>query len=218
MKLNENLYAFLWTNPEYNNCNTYLLMADKKILIDPGHFAVFSHVTDQLDLLGLNINDIDLIILTHFHPDHVEAVERFKGTKAIVALSLAEWEFLRSMLPKSAQVTSLGIRPQVLLVEGDLKVGSIELEVLHAPGHSPGSLCIYWPKYKALFSGDVIFKNGIGRTDIIGGNSEELINTIMRLLDMDVEILLPGHGAPIIGKDNVEANSSLLKGYWLNIL
>ena len=75
MELTPNLHAFLWTMAGANNCNTYLIRAkEKTILIDPGHMAHFDHVRKDLQRIGLSLEKIDLVIGTHAHPDHIEAV------------------------------------------------------------------------------------------------------------------------------------------------
>jgi len=78
-------------------------------------------------------------------------------------------------------------------------VGGHILEVIYTPGHSPGSICLYEPESKSLFSGDTIFSDGgIGRTDFPGGSMEELVESIRRI-DMDVLDLYPGHYIPGTG-------------------
>jgi glyoxylase-like metal-dependent hydrolase (beta-lactamase superfamily II) len=69
------------------------------------------------------------------------------------------------------------------------------LSIFHTPGHSPGSATLYWPAQKALFTGDLIFKEGFGRTDLPGGDSATLKESIKRMAELDVELLLSGHGA-----------------------
>jgi glyoxylase-like metal-dependent hydrolase (beta-lactamase superfamily II) len=104
------------------------------------------------------------------------------------------------------------------LTEGSLKAGGVELEVIHTPGHSPGSICIYWPSRKALFAGDVIFEQGVGRTDLPGGSGAQLRNSIERLFSLDVEFLLPGHGNIIQGKGEVEKNFALVEQVYFGLL
>ena len=77
MELTPNIDAFLWTSTRANNCNTYLIRSkEKNILIDPGHAAYFDHVREGLSRLSLSLGDIDLIIGTHAHPDHIEEIGR----------------------------------------------------------------------------------------------------------------------------------------------
>ena len=83
MKLTENLHAFIWQSMTTNNCNAYLIDGPKRVLIDPGHRALFDHVQMGLKQLQLTIDDIDLIICTHAHPDHLEAVPLFRDKPAL---------------------------------------------------------------------------------------------------------------------------------------
>ena len=108
--------------------------------------------------------------------------------------------------------------PHFFLQEGILSVKGIDIEVMHTPGHSPGSISLYWQQEKTLIVGDLIFKDGIGRTDIPGGSSEILKQSIVQLRDLNVEHLLPGHGELISGKENVKANFMRLEQFWFSML
>lgn len=222
MELTPNLHAFLWTSPSTNNCNTYLIRSrDKNILIDPGHAAVFDHVRRGLADLGLSVGDIDLILCTHAHPDHTEAVELFERPPVLFALHEAEWTLVREMTPyirASLDIDPERFVPDFLLAEGELKAGDITLHVYHTPGHSPGAVSLYWSAAKALFSGDLIFKDGLGRTDLPGGNGEELKESIRRMAGVDAEWLLSGHGDVISGADDVRANFEQVERMWFGYL
>ena len=80
------------------------------------------------------------------------------------------------------------------------------MKVFHTPGHSPGSVSLYWPDKKVLFTGDLIFKDGVGRTDLPGGDSSLLKESIKRLKGLEIEWLLPGHGDMVSGAKEVRAN------------
>jgi glyoxylase-like metal-dependent hydrolase (beta-lactamase superfamily II) len=86
------------------------------------------------------------------------------------------------------------------------------------PGHSPGSLCLYWPDKKALFTGDVVFFQGIGRTDLPGGNGKELKNSIQKISQLDTEYLFTGHGEILIGQEAIQANFKKIHAYYFNYL
>jgi glyoxylase-like metal-dependent hydrolase (beta-lactamase superfamily II) len=104
------------------------------------------------------------------------------------------------------------------LQEGELNIGSVQLQILQTPGHSPGSLCLYWPERKALFSGDVAFDRSIGRSDLPGGNGRLLKESLQRIGQLDVEYLLPGHGNIVTGREAVRANFQLIESYWFSYL
>jgi glyoxylase-like metal-dependent hydrolase (beta-lactamase superfamily II) len=209
MKLTEGLFSYLWKNPYENNCNSYLVQGDRTILIDPGH----SHFTDQLfkemRADGFLPDHVDLILTTHCHPDHMEGLEAFLDTRAKMAMSQEEERYL---LRSGKTLFELMGRPlpryriDFFLKEGELQVGREVFEIYQTPGHSPGSLSIYWKARKALFTGDVVFYGGIGRTDFPEGNSKLLLQSIERLSQLDTELLLPGHGEIVMRRDTVLQN------------
>jgi glyoxylase-like metal-dependent hydrolase (beta-lactamase superfamily II) len=197
MKLEKDLYAYLWQNPYENNCNTYVIKGEKTVLIDPGHSRYLGQVFNQMEKDGISPEEIDLVILTHSHPDHFEGLEAFLDKPVKIAMNREEeryllesgkllFEMMRQPLPK--------FRIDFYLKEGELHLGEKTFHIYQTPGHSPGSLSIYWPERKVLFTGDLIFYGGVGRTDFLEGNSKLLMESIERLADLDTEILLPGHG------------------------
>ncbi|MRR38188.1 MBL fold metallo-hydrolase, partial [bacterium] len=104
------------------------------------------------------------------------------------------------------------------LQEGDLALGDKSFRIILTPGHSPGSASLYWPEKKALFTGDVVFSQSIGRTDLPGGSGKQLKESISRLAELDVEVLCPGHGDIVAGRENVKKNFKLIKDFWFNQL
>jgi len=219
MEPSDGLFAFLWTDPAVNNCNTYLIQTDRNILLDPGHLHVFDHVRTRLARRFLNEADMDVVLVTHGHPDHLEAIQAFSPTQALIALHMAEVDFLREMETPGGNVLMPGVgEPDFLLEEGELQIGNERFQVLHTPGHSPGSFCLYWPYRKALFSGDVVFSGGLGRTDLPGGDGHALKASIRRLSSLEVDLLLPGHGEIISGPDAVKRNFQEVEEVWFAYL
>lgn len=222
MELTPNLHAFLWTSTRANNCNTYLLRSpEKTILIDPGHAAYFDHVDQGLNRLGLATADIDLVIGTHAHPDHIEAVGLFAKAPALFAMSAVEWRLVEEMAPylqASMGVDLEALMPDFFLEEGDLSVGDIQLEVYPTPGHAPGAVTLYWPAEKALFTGDLIFKGGLGRTDLPGGDGRQLKDSIRRMASLDARWLLSGHGDVISGTEAVRQNFEQVEKVWFDYI
>lgn len=215
MEIFDGLHAFIWRDPSANNCNAFFIDGEKKILIDPGHHHLFGHISDGLSRLSLTSQDIDLVIITHGHPDHMEAVKQFSGRSTFIAIPAIEMSFIRDLPPQMAGALGVeGFEPDILLQEGDLDVGGIGLQVIHTPGHSPGSVCIYWPETKVLFTGDVVFNQGVGRTDLPGGDGRKLKESINRISAIDVEFLLTGHGEIVTGLDRVKANFEEIKRVW----
>lgn len=213
MEIAKDLHAFIWRNTRANNTNTYLITGSKKILIDPGHLELFDHVRSGLDRLNLTPDGIDCVLITHAHADHIEAAGLFRKPTHL-AMSREALDFLQGDGRRKAN----GFEPDFFLSEGDLKIGDVALEVVATPGHSPGSLCFYWPDRRALFTGDVIFSQGIGRTDLPGGSGRLLKKSIQRLSTLDVDCLLPGHGAPVVKQEAVRDNFRLVADYWFSYL
>jgi hydroxyacylglutathione hydrolase len=213
MRLSDDLYAFPWQSFTENNCNSYLIEGAFRILIDPGHQHLFHGLKDSLQVMGIGLGDIDLIIATHIHPDHIEAVQSFSSLSTMVTIHVEECRYFRETIARYPQFEF-----DFFLTEGSLRAGDVELEVIHTPGHSPGSICIYWPFRKALFAGDVIFEQGVGRTDLPGGRSDQLKDSIRRLSSLDVELLLPGHGTIIRGKEEVARNFALVEQVYFGLL
>lgn len=219
MQLSDGIHAFIWNSMTANNCNTYLIDGPTRVLIDPGHIGLFDHVREGLSNLGLDLADIGLVICTHAHPDHIEAIQLFKDVPTLTTFHETEWSLVSAMRKQVSALYGVDVnafQPDFFLREGDLAVNGVRLSVLHTPGHSPGSICIHWPEQKALFTGDLIFKEGLGRTDLPGGNSEELKKSILGLADLDVQTVLPGHGDFISGAKDVKANFEHLKHYWFS--
>jgi hydroxyacylglutathione hydrolase len=219
MKILDNLHAFIWQSMTTNNCNAYFIDGPTRILIDPGHRALFKHVDQGLKNLGLKIDDIDLVICTHAHPDHLEAVQLFKKKPALFTLNETEWQWAATEGKQMSAAFGIDIdalSPDFFLKEGELSVDGLELQVFLTPGHSPGSVCLYWPMHKALFTGDLVFKEGLGRTDLPGGDGTKIKESIRRISQLDVELLLSGHGDVIAGAQEVKSNFEGIEAFWFN--
>jgi glyoxylase-like metal-dependent hydrolase (beta-lactamase superfamily II) len=204
-----------------NNCNSYLFAGDVPTLIDPGMVVdelnepCLERLLSSIRKDGFRPEDIKLIILTHSHPDHAGAAQNIiEMSSARLGLHQLEDEFSRTIGAQLARlfgVRSAEIKPDFFLKEGELHLGKgseIRLTILHTPGHSPGSISLYWPQGKALISGDVVFDMSVGRVDIPGGDGRLLKESIEKLSKLDVEYLLPGHMGIVAGKKKVEDNFS----------
>jgi hydroxyacylglutathione hydrolase len=217
MQIVNNLYAFIWQSLTANNCNAYFIDGPTRVLIDPGHRALFEHVERGLRNLGLKTDDIDLIICTHAHPDHLEAVQLFKEKSVLFTLHETEWHWAKTVGKQMSAAFGIDIEalsPDFLLKEGQLSLDGLEMQVFHTPGHSPGSICLYWPVQKALFSGDLVFKEGLGRTDLPGGDAATIKESIKRISQLDVELLLAGHGEIVSGAQEVKSNFDQIEDFW----
>lgn len=213
MKIFDGLYGFLWQSASENNCNSFFIDGSKRILIDPGHRHLFQHVRRGLERIGVAPEHIDVVLVTHGHPDHLETVGSF-GPSTRWAMSRVDYEFVMQYLGSRTEFPE----PAFFLQEGDLAIGATAFQVLLTPGHSPGSVCLYWPEKKVLFTGDVVFSQSIGRTDLPGGSGRQLKESISRLAELDVEVLCPGHGDVVAGRENVKKNFKMIRDFWFNYL
>ena len=219
MKILNGLYAFFWNDPTDNNCNTYLISNKMNVLVDPGHDHHFGYVLNGLSEISLGIEDIDVVFVTHGHPDHIEAVSRFKDTSAIVMISEVEKGFIRELAVRyPGQPDIVDLEPDILLREGCFKAGDMNFQVVHTPGHSPGSVCLQWRDRNVLFTGDLVFNQGIGRTDLPGGDGHTLRESIERISELEIDYLLPGHGEPILGRNNIKNNFDDIERTWFAYL
>ena len=221
MEITKNVHGFLWQSMTENNCNAYLINGPTPILIDPGHVRLFSHVENGLQDLGMSLNDIGLVICTHAHPDHIEGIRLFNRQTTRIAFHESAWQLIRKMGRHAglhSNTEQHPYAPDFFLKEGMLDINGIELSIMHTPGHSPGSISIYQPENRYLFTGDLIFQEGVGRTDLPGGDGNLLKASIQRLMDLDVEYLLPGHGEIVSGKAAVERNFDSVVNYWFGYI
>jgi glyoxylase-like metal-dependent hydrolase (beta-lactamase superfamily II) len=89
-------------------------------------------------------------------------------------------------------------------------MGTERFQIFLSPGHSPGSIGLYWPEHKVLFSGDVVFNQNVGRSDFPGGDGELLKESIRNLAKLDIDYLLPGHMEIVTGNENVKKNFKVI--------
>ena len=170
--------------------NVYLVYDETKeaFIVDPGY--EFKEIYDQIEKLDLNPK---YIILTHGHGDHTGGIDILKKTYPDIKLiaSVKERKFLFN---RDLSMGKGGIKADIEVKDGDeLTVGDMKLKFISTPGHTPGGRCILLDNL--LFSGDTLFRMSIGRTDLPGGNDEEIIKSITeKLLCLpDETVVLPGH-------------------------
>lgn len=177
--------------------NTYLGYDEetkKAFIVDPGEYAV--EITEKAKELGL---DVEYIILTHAHADHIKGIPGFR--KDFPQAKLVAHQDEREILMDAKLNCSIEIFGQKMEFDADvyvkdkdvIKVGNIDLSVLHTPGHTKGGMSLYHDGY--LFSGDTLFRRSIGRSDFYSGDFRTLINSIKERIYMfpDETLVLPGH-------------------------
>ena len=220
MKVLEQLYLYLWEDQRENNCNSVFIDGKVPLLIDPGHLNRVEILFDRMRQDGVDPDRIKAVIITHGHPDHFEGCRALENTGAKIGLSKREEQYIEEVgRPMYAQqgATMPQYRVDFYLKEGDLQVGRHEFQVLETPGHSPGSICLYWPRHRVLITGDVVFMQGVGRVDLPGGDGEVLKKSIARIAALPVELLIPGHGPAIPGSERVRRNFEFIEGAFLRI-
>lgn len=130
---------------------------------------------------------IKKIILTHCHYDHVQKVNELEDkTKAAVYFHELEFDDIKKVM-KNSRIKIIKLKNNE-----EVKVGSIKIKVIHTPGHTPGAICLLFNN--KLLTGDTLFVNAIGRTDLAGGNSIKLFESLQKLKKLDDNIeVYPGH-------------------------
>ena len=221
MKIDTDLYAYIWKSPAENNCNSFLIGGDMPVIVDPGHQHLVKNLITLMEKDGNRFEDVRVILATHGHPDHLEAIQTFARAGVQVAMHEEEWKFLQDVGGQFFRAMGMEmpeLKVSFFLKEGELRLGSKSFQVIHTPGHSPGSISLYWPEKKALFTGDVVFPMGVGRTDFPGGDGGLLRDSIERLSQLDAEYLLSGHGEVIKGRQNILRNFAYIRSNYYDYL
>jgi hydroxyacylglutathione hydrolase len=194
------------------NCYIYSSAKKECVIIDPGGEP--EDVAARVDVL--NMVPVG-IVLTHGHLDHVAAVGKLKASYAergyplSIAIHPADRKFLGAKAPEAHRTSleSLDLidaavfgdefpplpKADLLLKDGDRVLG-MDLEVIETPGHTAGSVCLWSSKEGILFSGDTLFFDGVGRTDLAGGDEKKLRASLQRrimVLPPETRVF-PGHG------------------------
>jgi glyoxylase-like metal-dependent hydrolase (beta-lactamase superfamily II) len=208
------IHEILPVGPLQCNCSVIGDDASREaIVIDPG-----DDVADVLAIIQKHNLKVQQIIITHAHIDHVGGAKKLQtATGAAILLNQNDYALLKML---DVQAAWLGMAPpgKVEIDESvgqadKIRVGSLSADVLHTPGHTEGSVCLYFPLEKKLIAGDTLFAGSIGRTDLPGGSFEKIIESLHEkvLALPDDTIVIPGHGElTTIGKER-ESNPFLTR-------
>jgi glyoxylase-like metal-dependent hydrolase (beta-lactamase superfamily II) len=217
MKVIDGVYSYVWEGVFVNNCNSFYFGEPFNILFDPGLKNYTDQLLNLMEADGIDIEKISYVINTHSHPDHIEGNVNFTKYDIPVGMHKDEIKFLKEIGADFFQMMGMDFseyKYDLELQEGRLQIGDHELEVYKTPGHSPGSVCIYWREKKVLVCGDLVFEKSFGRFDFPGGNAELLKESIKRVAQLDIEHLLPGHMDIISGKEKVLNNFKEVESYF----
>jgi len=178
--------------------NCYFLIEDNNcLIIDPGDEADF--ILEKLQSQKLHLRGV---MATHGHFDHVMAVGEIQKSFNVPFYISEKDMFLLDRVEKSAEYF-LSHRPVILKpqkinqlkIKNSLKISNFKFEIIDTPGHTPGSLSFYFPEEKVIFTGDTLFKDGIGRYDFSYSSKKDLDNSLKELFKLPKNtIVYPGHG------------------------
>ena len=174
------------------------------MVIDPG-----DDIEDVLQIIRENGLTVKQIVVTHAHIDHVGGAMKLRqATGAPILLNQNDYDLLKML---DVQAAWIGVPPpgpvqiDSSISTGDkVSAGSLAADVIHTPGHTEGSVCLYFPAQQKLIAGDTLFAGSIGRTDLPGGSFKKIMSSLHEKVMAlpDETIVIPGHGpATTIGEE-----------------
>ncbi len=183
------------------------------LVIDPG-----DNIEDVVSIVRKHNLQIKQIVITHAHIDHVGGAMQLRAaTGAPILLNQNDYALLKML---DAQAAWIGVAPpgkveidHSVAQADSIKTGSLSADVIHTPGHTEGSICLYFPAEKKLIAGDTLFAGSIGRTDLPGGSFEKIIRSLHdKVLELpDDTVVIPGHGPLTTIGDERQSNPFLVE-------
>ena len=197
-------------------CNCSVIGDDvsrEAIVIDPG-----DDIEAVLAIVRRHNLQVKQIVITHAHIDHVGGAMKIRAaTGAPILLNQNDYVLLK-MLDEQAAWIGMPCPGKVEIDQSvgqadTVKAGSIVADVMHTPGHTEGSVCLYFPVEKKLIAGDTLFAGSIGRTDLPGGSMQKILRSLQdKVLALpDETIVVPGHGPLTTIGEERESNPFLTK-------
>ncbi len=206
------IHEILPVGPLQCNCS---IIGDEStreaMVIDPG-----DEISEIAAILRKHNLTVKQIVITHAHIDHVGGAMKLRAlTGAPILLNQNDYALLKMLDMQAAWVGMAS--PGQVEVEADLghgadlRTGGLSASVIHTPGHTEGSVCLYFPAQKLLIAGDTLFAGSIGRTDLPGGSFEKIMRSLhQRVLALpDDTTVIPGHGPRTTIGDERQGNPFL---------
>lgn len=193
------IHEILPTGALQCNCSVFGDEATREaIVIDPGDGTDLARLQAILDQHALTVK---AIIITHAHIDHIGAAAKLKASTGAPVYMNSNDQTLYDHLDMQAQWLQMRV-PAQTEIDVDardgatLRCGGTEMTLLHTPGHTQGSMCVFVPTEKLLIAGDTLFRDSVGRTDLPGGDHRMLLGSIKeKLLTLPEETrVVAGHG------------------------
>lgn len=197
-------------------CNCSVIgdeVSHEAMVIDPG-----GNIEDVLEIVRKHNLQVKQIVITHAHIDHVGGAMKLRAaTGAPILLNQNDYALLKLL---DLQATWVGMAsPGIVTIDqaigpsDTVKAGSLSATVLHTPGHTEGSVCLYFAANRKLIAGDTLFAGSIGRTDLPGGSFDKIITSLHdQILTLpDDTVVVPGHGAMTTVGEERENNPFLVK-------
>jgi glyoxylase-like metal-dependent hydrolase (beta-lactamase superfamily II) len=208
------IHEILPVGPLQCNCS---IIGDEStresIVIDPG-----DEIDDVLTIINKHNLKVKQIVITHAHIDHVGGAMKLRAaTGAPILLNQNDYALLKML---DVQAAWIGVAtPDAVEIDHSIgqsdkiTAGSLSAEILHTPGHTEGSISLYFPLEKKLIAGDTLFAGSIGRTDLPGGSYKKIIASLQEKLMAlpDDTVVVPGHGPLTTIGEERESNPFLVK-------
>jgi len=183
------------------------------MVIDPG-----DDIDDVLAIIRKHQLQVKQIVITHAHIDHVGGAAKLRAATGAPVLLNQNDQALLKMLDMQAVWCGMQSPGEVKIDQSirtadTVKAGSLAADVIHTPGHTEGSVCLYFPAEKKLIAGDTLFAGSIGRTDLPGGSMAKIISSLHEkvLALPDETVVVPGHGPLTTIGEERESNPFLQK-------
>jgi glyoxylase-like metal-dependent hydrolase (beta-lactamase superfamily II) len=208
------IHEILPVGPLQCNCSVIGDEATREaMVIDPG-----DDIDDVLALIRKHNLQVKQIVITHAHIDHVGGAMKLRdATGAPILLNQNDYALLKMLDVQAAWIGMVSpgkVEIDRSVTTGEsVSVGSLTAQVLHTPGHTEGSICLYLPAEQKLIAGDTLFAGSIGRTDLPGGSMQKIMRSLQGtvLALPDETVVVPGHGPLTTIGDERESNPFLVK-------